>query len=80
MNMMREPLAVLTLASAERHESALRPLFINLPRGRMRVEANRGRSCPWRSQSWRSVHLYRRQPRGRMLARNGAAWLAQEHT
>jgi len=30
MNMMREPLAVLTLASAERHESALRPLFINL--------------------------------------------------
>ena len=28
MNMMREPLAVLTLASAERHESALRPLFM----------------------------------------------------
>ena len=79
MNMMREPLAVLTLASAERHESALRPLFINLPRGRMLVEANRRRSCAWRSQSWRTAHLYRRQSRGRMLTRKGAAWLAQEH-
>jgi len=58
----------------------LRPLFINLPVGLMLVEANRGRSCPWRSQSWRTVHLYRRQPRGRMLARKGAAWLEQEHT